>query len=264
MIPYTNCKGCVFAEGGDFIQKSCQLNRSSKLGVQDSDEDGFFILSRFCNTYRPKEWVEQLSDEESKDIKSTVMKEVYPRVGFFILLETNTANEIEKFKQTLEDIKNQQEIKPRYVVVVNDKVEYNQEIFKLLASSFDFEDTEYHMIQLRQPSKNKDSKIDEAFMHAKNGWIYVTSSGEKIPIDLLKKIHNRINIDMKKLVVIKPYDDVNGLLFQSSLFKFVNGNKSKLYQDEIIDTRSFMEKVESAAEKSEKETLITWSQFNES
>ena len=80
----------------------------------------------------------------------------------------------------------------------------------------------------------------------------------------MKKIHNRINIDMKKLVVIKPYDDVNGLLFQSSLFKFVNGNKSKLYQDEIIDTRSFMEKVESAAEKSEKETLITWSQFNES
>lgn len=264
MIPFTKCKGCVFAEKGEFAQVSCELDRASKLGVQETDEDGCFVLSRFCSAYRPQEWVDRLTEEESVDLKSTVMKEVRPKVGFFILLETKTANEIEKFKQTLEDIINQEDIKPRYVVVVNDKVEYNQEIFKLLASSFDFEETEYHMIQLRHKLKNKDSKIDEAFMHAKNGWVYVTTSGEKIPRDLLKKIHKRVNIDMKKLVVVKPYDDTNGLLFQSSLFKFVNGNRSKLYQDEIIDTRSFMEKVESAAEKSGEETLITWSQFNES
>jgi len=264
MIPHSNCKGCVFADMGEFAQKSCRLGRDSKLGIQDTDDDGFFVLSRFCNTYRPKEWLKELSIIESEDTKTTVMGEIYPRLGFFVLLQTNTADEIEGFKKTLEDIKNQKAIKPRYIVVINDKVEYNEEVFKLLEDSFDFSETEYHIVQLRQIPKNRAARIDQAFSHAKNGWIYVTSSGEKIPRDLIYKIHQRINIDMKKLVVVKPYDDINGLLFQTSLFKFVNGNKTKLYQDEIIDSRSFMEKVESAAQNSDSETFITWSEFNES
>ena len=69
---------------------------------------------------------------------------------------------------------------------------------------------------------------------------------------------------MKRLVVVKPYDNINGLLFQTALFKFVNGNKTKLYQDEIIDSRSFLEKVEAAFAESDDETLITWSKFDES
>lgn len=264
MIPYSKCKGCVFVEMGEFAQTSCGLDRASKLGIQDNDEDGFFVLSRFCNTYRPKEWTKELSESESQNMKSTAMKEVYPRLGFFILLQTNTADEIEGFKKTLEDIKNQKLIKPRYIVVINDKVEYNEEVFNLLENSFDFLETEYHIVQLQQIPKNRAARIDQAFSHAKNGWIYVTSSGEKVPRDLIYKIHQRINIDMKKLVVVKPYDDINGLLFQTSLFKFVNGNKTKLYQDEMIDSRSFMEKVESASQNSDSETFITWSEFNES
>ena len=69
---------------------------------------------------------------------------------------------------------------------------------------------------------------------------------------------------MKKLVVVQPYDDINGMIFQAALFKFLNGNKTKLYQNEVIDSRSFLEKVQAAAKNSGKETLITWSEFNES
>jgi len=85
-----------------------------------------------------------------------------------------------------------------------------------------------------------------------------------VPRDLIYKIHKRVNLDMKKLVVVKPYSGVNGLLFQSALFKFVNGNKPKLYQDEIIDNRPFLEKVKEAAKESDDQTLIDWSEFNES
>ena len=85
-----------------------------------------------------------------------------------------------------------------------------------------------------------------------------------MPRDLIYKIHKRVNLDMKKLVVVKPYSGVNGLLFQSALFKFVNGNRPKLYQDEIIDNRPFLEKVTAAAKESDDQTLIDWSEFNES
>ena len=264
MIPHTKCNGCVFAEFGEFTQKSCELSRASKLGIEEKDNDGFFILSRFCSAYRPQGWLDDLSDEEKLDKEKVVMEEVSPCVGFFVLLKTDEENAIDKLKQTLKDIQDQTHGVPRYVVVINDKVEYNQEIYNILASRFDFEKTEYHMVQLEHEPKTQFHRLDPAFIHAKNGWIYVTSSGEKIDKDLILKIHKRINIDMKKLVVVQPYDDINGMIFQAALFKFLNGNKTKLYQDEVIDSRSFLEKVQAAAKNSGKETLITWSEFNES
>ena len=264
MIPHTMCSGCVFAQLNNSQQTSCSLDRASKLGIQDKDDNGFFVLSRFCSTYRPKEWLSELSFAESEDINKTVLSEIYPRVGFFVLLDTTRQDAIERLKSTLYDIKEQELIPPAYVIVINDKVEYSEEVCGILAKMFNFNETAYHIVQLEIKIDNLSRRIDEAFTHAKNGWAYVTSSGESVPRDLIYKIHKRVNIDMKKLVVIKPYGEINGLLFQAALFKFVNGNKPKLYQDEIVDSRSFLEKIEHAALESDDETFITWSEFNES
>ena len=259
----SSCKGCVFAEV-DTHQTSCKLDRAAKLGIDDKDEDGFFVLSRFCTTYRPKEWLSDLSLAESMDTEKTVLEEIYPRVGFFIVLDTTRDDAIEQLRATVEDIKNQKEIAPRYIVIINDKVEYNEDAFAVVQPLFDFEETEYHILQLQVEIDDPVNTIDEAFAHAKNGYVYVTTSGERVPRDLIYKIHKRVNLDMKKLVVVKPYSGVNGLLFQSALFKFVNGNRPKLYQDEIIDNRPFLEKVNEAAKESDDQTLIDWSDFNES
>ena len=259
----SSCNGCVFAEV-DTHQTSCKLDRAAKLGIDDKDEDGFFVLSRFCTTYRPKEWLSDLSLAESMDTEKTVLEEIYPRVGFFIVLDTTRDDAIEQLRATVEDIKNQKEIAPRYIVIINDKVEYNEDAFAVVQPLFDFEETEYHILQLQVEIDDPVNTIDEAFAHAKNGYVYVTTSGERVPRDLIYKIHKRVNLDMKKLVVVKPYSGVNGLLFQSALFKFVNGNRPKLYQDEIIDNRPFLEKVTEAAKESDDQTLIDWSEFNES
>lgn len=264
MNPYTNCKGCVFAQTDTITQTGCSLGRHESLEINSHDEDGFFMLSRFCNTYRPKEWLSDLSFIESENINETVMMEIRPRVGFFVLLDTSREDGIKKLKKTLGDIKGQKLIPPRYVVVINDRVEYNEEAFATLDNMFDFEQTEYHVVQLEVKPANVARRIDEAFTLAKNGWVYVTSSGENVSRDLILNIHKRVNVDMKKLVVVKPYGEINGLLFQTALFKFVNGNKTKLYKDEIADSRSFLEKIEHAAIDSDDETFITWSKFNES
>ena len=264
MSVHSSCRGCVFADANETEQLSCKLDRASKLGIQEKDDENFFVLSRFCTTYRPKEWLNDLSLAESKDIKETVLKEVNPRVGFFVLLDTNKEDAIDDLAKTLEDIKEQESIAPRYVVVINDKVEYNEGIFEILQPMFNFDETEYHILQLEVKIEDPISTIDEAFKHAKNGYVYVTSAGESVPRDLIHRIHKRVNLDMKKLMVVKPYSGVNGLLFQAALFKFVNGNKPKLFQDEIIDNRPFLDKVEEAAVDSDDQTLIDWSEFNES
>ena len=51
---HTKCDACVFAQlDKDKMQTGCKLDRDSKLGVKETNDDGFFNLARFCNAYRP-------------------------------------------------------------------------------------------------------------------------------------------------------------------------------------------------------------------
>jgi len=256
----THCKNCVFAESNP--QTGCALSRAEKLGVE-STIDGFFRLDRFCNTHRPEKWLVELSLDEQNRCGEIVLEEVVPRIGFFILLDVTLDNAINNLQTTLEDIKNQHKHTARYVAVATNKVEYNQEIQQILTSMFDFEETEHHIVQLVGDFDDNHLIIDECFRHAKNGWIYITSSGERVDTHLIDKIHQRINIDMKKLVVVTPYEGLNGLIFQAALFKFLKGNKDRPMDDGTIDGRPFLEKVVDVG-KVDPETLMTWNQFNES
>ena len=97
--------------------------------------------------------------------------------------------------------------------------------------------------------------IDSAFRHAKNGWIYVTRSGESIERTVMEKIHRRININMKRLVVVEPYEGTNGLIFQAAAFNFAKTD---------TDTEgTFIDKLKKVP-TDDPDTIITWSEFNES
>ena len=190
-----------------------------------------------------------------------------PRIGFFILLNTESEDALEDLSKTLSDIKNQTLHKARYVAVITDKTEYNQGIQKILTENFDHDKTLHHILKVSHIPENKMLLIDESFKHAKNGWIYTTTSGESIDQELIEKINQRVNIDMKRLSIVKPYDDFNGLLFSTPLFKLLNGNRKKAYETDdgelVFDGRPFLEKVEDMKDNTG-ETLITWEEFNAS
>lgn len=264
---HTSCSGCVFIIEENGGQIGCRLDRTDKLGVLDI-QDSSFTLKRFCTTYRPEKWLHDLSIKESEDISKTVLDEVMPRVGFFVILNHEPVNNsIEKLNRTLEDIKNQT-LPARYVVVVNDKVEYNEEIQQTLIEKFGHltkDEFIFHIVQIVHKPQTLSMLIDESFRHAKNGWAYVCDAGENIDRQLIEKIDTRVNIKLKMLCVVLPYSgDLNGLLFQTALFKFLNGNSVKTFVDTVVDNRSFLDKVKDAARHSHKDTMITWGEFNES
>tara|TARA_R110000824_G_scaffold46485_1_gene133507 strand:+ start:373 stop:1173 length:801 start_codon:yes stop_codon:yes gene_type:complete len=262
----THCEGCVFAIKRENKQTGCQLYRSEKLGASDVDA-GFYVLERYCNAYRPEEWLSELSLEDYKNRHQIALKEVVPRVGFFILVNTTKENAIEDLKTTIKDITQQTLNKARYVVVITDRTEYNEEIQSILVENFDHDKTLHHLVKVSAIPEDKMLLIDECFKHAKNGWVYTTTSGEHIDQELIEKINQRVNIDMKRLSIVKPYDDFNGLLFSTPLFKLLNGNHKKAYEtenDELqFDDRPFLEKIEDMKDDTG-ETLITWEEFNAS
>ncbi len=183
------------------------------------------------------------------------------------MLDTTKPAAIEDLKKTIEDIKRQTVHQARYVVVITDKTEYNEEIQSVLVENFDHDTTLHHLVKVSFIPDPKMFLIDECFKHAKNGWVYVTTSGESIDQELIEKINQRVNVDMKRLSLIQPYDDFNGFLFSTPLFKFLNGNKRKAYEMEdgemYFDERPFLEKVEDMKDDTG-ETLITWEEFNAS
>ena len=68
-------------------------------------------------------------------------------------------------------------------------------------------------------------------------------------------------------LAVKPYDDFNGLLLSTPLFKLLNGNYKKAYETDDgeldFDDRPFLEKIEDMKDNTG-ETLITWEEFNAS
>lgn len=273
----TQCRGCHFAKLDDSseAQAGCDLDRLKILNPNNEtgqyDNQTFQICQRFCNCYRPSNWFQSLSTTEAKDPKGVVMREVAPRMGFFIYLDTNAADPIEDLQHTITCIKNQNNHVARYVAVVHSQVEYNLQIADILATSFDHDITHYHIVQTA-PREEKLLQIDDAFTHALNGWIYVTTSGEDIPVDLIDKAHKRVNIDLRRLVVVEPYDDINGFIFQTALFKYLGGNKSMLesefnkkvsrdVQDTLaVNTDTFLERVKSIP-TTDKDTIVSWKEF---
>ena len=271
MKAQTSCKDCVFAVEEDKLQVGCELYRSEKLGINDV-QDGSYMLDRFCNTYRPEEWLSDLSLDEYKKRHQVALKEVVPRVGFLVLLDTSkdTPDKLvamDDLRKTVASIKNQTLHHARYIIVITDKSEYNPEIQEILVNEFNHDETLHHLVKVSKIPENKMFLVDECFRHAKNGWIYTTTSGESVDEELIEKINQRINVDMKRLSVVKPYDDFNGLLFSTPLFKFVNGNYNKAYENEDgeleLDSRPFLEKIEDMKDNTG-ETLITWEEFNAS
>ena len=105
---FTKCDNCVFATMTNNKQSGCNLNKADMLGIEEINENGYYDLQRFCNTYRPEEWLSELSVTESEDLSSTVMAEVFPRVGVFVILDTND-EDLTKLRCTLDDVTNQTE-----------------------------------------------------------------------------------------------------------------------------------------------------------
>jgi len=265
----THCKGCIFVkqENKDSEQQGCSLGRVKTLdniGIQDN----YYLLNRFCNTYRPQEWMDELPFEEQLNINDAVLEEVYPRMGYFVRLKTCTTDPIQELTTTLESIvaaSYKREGKPMFVVIINDKVEYNEDIWTLCLRLFgQMQGTDYHIVQINQPFEKDVYLMDEAFTHAQNAWIHTTTSGQVVPNDINDKLHNLINIDLKQISAVTPYNEFDGFIFPAYLFKFLNGNKTKIYQDAIMDHGTFLEKLITAQERSKTKTLYSWEEFNAS
>lgn len=248
-----SCKGCIFSVMEDKKQKSCLLGRSDILNPsnnqRETEDVSHFLFNRFCNTYRPHSCLDDLYGGDLSKAVDTVVDEVIPRITYII----NFNNNIPELNDIINDITvNQTVNNVGAVIVLNSKVEYNEEILELLNTKvYDLYSKKPYLVQMIADIED-DRKFDQAFNHAKNGWTLFLPAGQTIPKDFVYAIHNRINYEMKRFSF--SHDEKTGrFIAQSSLYKLLFGNKGG----------PFVEKVKTM-ESDDNDSIVSWAKlFNE-
>lgn len=261
MSVQTNCKGCVFATlNNKSIQEGCSLNRHERLGVGAKEEN--FILERFCNTYRPQEWLEGLDFQESLDTKATVMDEVSIRMGYILnICEENSE------KRVFDALTAIQNASPNWVSIVTADPEWNEFLWGHLVQLFGTDGSvKYHIVQVGKDHAIK-TIIDEGFKHAENGWVHILKSKEDMSnlAEQKANLNKAINEQVKQVVMVERSDDLidHDVCFPAYLFKFLNGNRTKIYNDKNADSRAFSVKIKEAGKRTDCKTIYKWSELDE-
>jgi hypothetical protein len=179
---------------------------------------------------------------------SEVYKEVYPRLSFII--EFN--HDLDSLKSILLNIENQTIPNKKFIVVINDRVEYNEDIFKLMQNTLKTNIGRFNVIQSLEDS----IELDEGFKHAKNGWSVFLKQGQNINTNFAAIIHKRINFDMKRFLYSENKDGTK-MVVQSALYKLLNGNRPLMNQEGEPDTRSFKEKLQDM-QQTDMDSVIEW------
>lgn len=200
----TSCKECLFAIYEGKTQTGCGFNRIQKFDnvIEAYDEEKeFFVIPRLCNYYRNKSWNNGFIDHAKARKESALT--------FDIFFDFNTINE---------DFMNR----------ATDLIEYNNWGNNHLVSEeafYDLTKLEYRIFHNQIPKDQR--KIislfymkhpnvsltvnefnDNIFIHDKltktrNTYHLIINANSEFDTDIITKINNLINDDMKKALVVK-------------------------------------------------------------
>jgi len=245
-----SCANCYFAQMQDGQQVGCKLNRAEKLGYKLTSP--YYTLSRFCHTSRTKEWGEESEKIHENDPYGSpeidVYEEIFPRLGLVIVFN----DDMEAFKRTFESAEDF-----AYTVVVNNKVEYNEEINEVLKGY----NGKSYIVQMLVDVPHL-HKLDYAFKHAQKGWIVIVPAGYEFNIFFAETFAYEVNNNCKP-ISLSVDKDKQKMLVSTALYKYLNGNRPKMLNDGTVDQRDFFGKL-SDFKQDDPNSVIPWEQlFNE-
>lgn len=221
-----HCKNCVFAKLQSGVQVGCSVKNIDNF--EKKYEENYYVIDRHCNSHRSSSWLKQNADHNPNE---KVKEENKIKIGYAINFIGNY-NE-DEFRKTVKSLNN-----PSYVIVINDRVEHNKNLFNIMEQETKLHQSRLHVIQIINQSEKY--YVDEAFKAARNGYFCYCKSGFSFPPNFYEVINNAINVDMK---LVSVCIDENFILFQSALFNYLDGNKPRMLEDGSIDSSLFLEKI---------------------
>lgn len=234
MVKYkTSCEKCVFRINDSETQVGCSLGRLPIFINREeaNKEKDYYIIDRFCNTCRDKDYTEE-----------SILKEVEISCTFIVY-------GMNDYWITLKSIL-KQKVKPKAVFVVfDDQKMFNKDKFKEFQEIYKNEEIQLIFKRWFEPTDYL-RMIDEVVLRCKTQF-YIPIKGNIDP-NFIKDLNQRINYDLIPTNAYFTQECMFNALISCSLHKMINGNNEQTV---------FSKLKELIKDKSEKEkSTIVWSQ----
>lgn len=250
----THCKDCIWARKKISLDGNlCDQNRLTIYKPKDI-VDGYYKFPRFCNAWRDAGW-----QEKNKDIEVFTLRNEM-KIGMGLIIDFTNNYDLGALEKTLDSVYLGDAFifpgttEPNYLVVINDKPEYQPELHKMIEFYVD-EPKNRHLIQIL--SAPKEFYMDEAFRFARHGYSTFVYSGDILPDGYIDRINSLINTELAFFSC--SFAEDGKIIFQNSLFKLLGGNKPLLKDDGSVDKRDFVSKLLDM--KSDQKCIYLWEEL---
>jgi hypothetical protein len=125
----------------------------------------------------------------------------------------------------------QKEVKPDYIVVVNNSEVPHDEVISKMHGAVKSEAV-FYATKISYGATLEEC-IDFGFAQAKNGYYIVFEGGYEPPPNFLDKINRLINEELEAILLLKPKNKIDGLFVQCMIHKMLGGNVKKSLVDKL-------------------------------
>lgn len=244
----TRCNDCIFRASLNDIQDGCKVGRLQQFKSIGTDTEwdnttNSFIIKRVCNMKRLEKWA-----ENKVDIVKSVLAETILKVDFILIVPNHikyqavAAYTCKTLKQCIN-----QTIKPSSVIIVtsNEDVDKNLKMFwqDVIVDTMKDSGVKYQMVREVGASRPLNSMIDDAVKKCKGQYYAAVESGDKIEPDVIERMNDMINNQLKRIIYIQPTNLTAGYptVIQVVAHRMLSGNgltNILLKIDEYIDANN--------------------------
>ncbi len=243
----SDCENCFFLKEENGVQVGCHLNILDNIENKKLVNDKFYSFDKICMFFRSKDEPDWKYKTLEQGIELVNREMEFFRTGLVINFIKN--HSLSALKETLDSIDN-----PSYIIVINDKPEYNKEIFEIIKLKIS-DLKRLHIVQII--NQKEEYYLDEAFKFCRLGTFCYADCGAILPSNLNKKIVDFVFRKMNKLA----YCDCGDYkLYSAKLFKVAGGNKQKLKEDGTIDSKNYLQRLQEQ-ETNESKLIFTKEEF---
>lgn len=207
----TSCKSCVFAEYAENTQTNCAFGRIDKFRTNNKvieaydNEKEFYVISGLCNLNRQHHWNDGVADKDKAFAESSLTYKVY----------IDCTNLTPQFKDKIIQFVNNGYYTNKYNIILYHDLNVDKELKKNIIDIYQTTDRKIYITSCR----DRDEYLHNSCLSAKESYVVNICNENDFDNDILTRLNNSINIDLKKALMIKNKDIY---LISTTIYKIDN------------------------------------------
>lgn len=198
----TPCAGCIFFDGNDNCSYHGRLGVFRRRGEVEIVDDKP-VVQRMCTAIRDGEW-KQYMESQGVDMAGMVDK-----VDEKLLVQADIL--IDGYGASVDDIETtvdsalEMSILPKKIIVGVSSKQSGYTMVESLEKKLNGTGVRYVIVHILEETHNENKILSHMSLKASMAYIACFYAGDLVPESLMSELYRHVNIDMRKLIMIRPF-----------------------------------------------------------